>query len=283
MLQLVAVDDADDDVLVGDVGADRQIAHAAAVRDQDAIAGARRQAVDGDHQALSARLAGRRLGRMSSSLRPARPAACRVAQSRPTTRPKIMARPASYRFEALARADFTAAADFFAFALFSGLAAFLGAAAATTGLAARAAFAAARVVPPSAFAATLAAAAPLRPSAAVQHVEQLAVRELAQLGDVVLVLGAVQLLGGRRRPACRDRRPASSAWRPRTAGRAWCWRRRASRLRSSSLLSSPESSTPTILSTSLSLPPNSSFTRASGLIFNASAAAAMGPRFSFVA
>jgi len=55
------------------------------------------------------------------------------------------------------------------------------------------------------------------------------------------------------------------------------------RLRSSSLLSSPESSTPTILSTSLSLPPNSSFTRASGLCFNASAAAAMGPRISFVA
>ena len=50
VLQVVAVDDADDDVLVGDVGADGQIADAAAVRDQHAIAGAGRQAVDGDHQ-----------------------------------------------------------------------------------------------------------------------------------------------------------------------------------------------------------------------------------------
>src|SRR3954470_16084639 len=44
------VDDRDDEVLVGDVGTNRQIADAAAVRHHDPIAGTRRQAVHGDDQ-----------------------------------------------------------------------------------------------------------------------------------------------------------------------------------------------------------------------------------------
>ena len=46
----MAVDDADDDVLVGDVGADGQIADAAAVGDDHAIARPGVQAVDSDDQ-----------------------------------------------------------------------------------------------------------------------------------------------------------------------------------------------------------------------------------------
>jgi len=98
-------------------------------------------------------------GRTSNSLRPARPAACRVAQSRPTTRPKNIPT-AGYRFFAFARADFFLAADFFAFALFSGFAA-LAAGFAAAGFAGRAALATGGLLP-SAFAA---AAAPLRCSA----------------------------------------------------------------------------------------------------------------------
>ncbi len=100
-----------------------------------------------------------------------------------------------YRFLALARADFTAAADFFALALFSGFAAFLAATGAAAGLAARAALAAALTAPPSAFAAARSRCAALR---RLQHVEQPAVREVLQLGDVVLVLGALQLVRRRR-------------------------------------------------------------------------------------
>ena len=193
------------------------------MRDQHAIAGAGGQAVDGDHQpvGLAAR---RRLGPDQQQLAAGQARRLPRRPEPPHDPAQEHGSPVGYRFLAFARADFTLAADFFAFALFSGFAAFLAAAAAA-GLAARAAFAAALTGCRRPWPWRL--ALPRSALRRLQHVEQPAVRELVQLGDVVLVLGALQLVGGRRRPACRARPPAWSASRPRTAGPAWCWTRPA--------------------------------------------------------
>ena len=192
----------------------------------DAIAGAGGQAVDRDHQPVG--LAARRgLGPDQQQLAPGE-------ARRLPRRPEPPNDPAQdhgspvvrYRFLALARADFTAAADFFAFALFSGFAAFLAA----TGRRRLGGARGLRRGPDRAAvglrrgAAGAAGAAPLR---RLQHVEQPAVRELLQLGDVVLVLGALQLFRGRRDQLVVAARLLGAAWRPRTAGPAWCWTRRA--------------------------------------------------------
>src|SRR6266540_3125862 len=71
-VQGVVVDDADHHVLVGDVRAHGQIAHAATARDDHPVARPRVQAVDRDHQPIRV-AAGRELGPHQQELAPAKP------------------------------------------------------------------------------------------------------------------------------------------------------------------------------------------------------------------
>ena len=122
--------------------------------------------------------------------------------------------------------------------------------------------------------------APLR---RLQHVEQPAVRELAQLGDVVLVLGALQLFGRRRDQLVVPAGLLGARRDARTAGPAWCSTRRAAACaarpcsRRRSLEDADDLVDQLVLAAELFFHPRE------WALLIASAAAAMGPRISFVA